>query len=68
MQLPQWILQVSVASGNSGCRSQGEDDAGHSHILVGENIANHQVQPLEHKALSLPLPHLKDENVFGIRG
>ena len=45
MQLPQWILQVSVACGNSGCRSQGEDDEEHSHILEGQNIANHQVQP-----------------------
>ena len=59
---------MSVASGNSRCRSQGEDNAGHSHILKGQNIANYQVQLLEHKALSLPLPHPKDENIFGIRG
>ena len=51
-----------------GVESQGEDNAGHSHVPEGQNITNHQVQPLEHKALSLPLPHLKDENVLGIRG
>ena len=61
MQLSQWILQVSVACGNSRCGSKGEDDAGHSHIPEGKDIANHQVQHLEHKASALPLPHPKDE-------
>ena len=68
MQLPQWILQAFLACGNSRCGSQSEDVARHSHVSEGQNIAKHQVQPLEHKALSLPLPHPEDEIVFRIRG
>ena len=64
MQLSQWVLQVPVTSGNGGCGSQGENDEEHSHVSEGKNITNHKVQPLKHKALSLPLPHLKDENAF----
>ena len=35
--------------------------------MFPKNIENHQLQPLGHKAPSLPLPHPKDENVFGVR-
>ena len=37
-------------------------------FLGGQNIEDHQVQPLEHKTPSLPLTFPKDENVFGTRG
>ena len=47
---------------------QGENNARNSHVLEGQNITDHKVQPLDHKAPSLPHPHLKDENIFGIRG
>ena len=52
---------------NGRCGSQGEDDAGHLHIQEGQDITSHQVQPLEPKASSLPLHHLKDENLFRVR-
>ena len=52
---------------NGRCGSQGENDAGHSHVPEGQNIPDHKVQPLEYKVLPLPLPHWKVENVFGIR-
>ena len=68
MQLSPWVHQVPVTSRNSRHGSQSENNARHSHIVEGQNITDHKVQPLEHKALSLPLPHLQDENVFGIRG
>ena len=49
-------------------RSQGKHDARDSHIQEGQNITDHKVQSLEHKALPLPLPHLKDKDVSKIRG
>ena len=68
MQLSPWVLQVPVTSGNGGCGSQGENNAGYSHVPDGQDILDHKVQPMEHKAPSLPLPHPKDENLFGTRG
>ena len=59
---------MPVTSRNGRHGSQGENDARNSHIPEGQNITDHKVQSLEHKALSLPLPHSEDENIFGIRG
>ena len=58
---------MPVTSRNGRCGSQGENNAGHSHVPEGQNLTDHKVHSLEHQALSLPLPHLKDENIFGIR-
>ena len=56
---------MPLANRNSKCGS--ENDARHSHIPEEQNITNHKVEALEHKALSLHIPHLKDENIFGTR-
>ena len=68
MQLSPWVLQVPVTCRNGGCGSQNKNDAGNSHALEGQKITDHKVQSLEHKAPSLPLPHLKDEDVYRTRG
>ena len=57
---------MPVTSRNGRHGSQGENNARNSHVLEGQNIIDHKVQSLEHKALSLPLPHPKDENVSEI--
>ena len=54
MQLPKQVLWVPVASRNGKCGSQSENNARHSHVPEGQNITNHKVQALEHKAPSLP--------------
>ena len=59
---------MPVASRNSGCGNQSENDARHSYALEGQNITNHKVQPLVHKALFLSVPHPEDEDIFGTRG
>ena len=58
---------MSITCGNGRCGSQSEDDAGHLHVPEGQDIPSYQAQPPEHKDPSLPLPHLKDENVFRVR-
>ena len=59
---------MPVTSRNCGYGGQGKNDVRGSHIQEGQNITDHKVQSLELKALPLPLPHLKDEDVSRIRG
>ena len=66
IQFPPWILQVSTTHGDSRCGSESEDHARHPHIQKRQDIPGNQVQSLEHKALSIPLPHPEDENILGI--
>ena len=66
MQFPHWILQVSTTCGDSRSGSESEDHARHLHIQKRQDIPGNQVQSLEHKALSFPLPHLEYENILGI--
>ena len=54
MQLPQWVLQVPSSIRNHGCGSQSKNHERDPHVLEGHNTAEYKVQPLEHKALSLP--------------
>ena len=43
--------------------SESKDHARYSHIQKRQDIPGYQLQPLENKAPSLPLPHPEDENI-----
>ena len=66
MQFPPQILQVSTTCGDGRHGSESEDHARHSHFQKRQDIPGNQVQSLEHKTLSIPLPHPENENILGI--
>ena len=66
MQFPPQILQVSTTCGDGICGSESENHARHPHLQKRQGILGNQVQSMEHKTLSVPLPHLENENILRI--
>ena len=68
MQLSQWVLRVPTPIRNHGHGSQSKNNERDPHVPEGQDHTSNKVQPLECKAMSIPILHPKDEDMSRIKG